>query len=103
MKRLSIAVCSFWLGVFLALFVAQKYMDSTAWSRGYSDCLARVVKALAESDGVYLGHLIVNEPNNTFCNLTFFCIDPNLVAAVELDANDCTFIGGYYDFCGMQE
>lgn len=87
----------------LGIYVSGIHRDATDWSRGYSDCMARVVKELAGSEGVYLGNITL-APNTSVSNCTFFVVDPN-VYGIETDSNavNCKILDCYFDSCGMRE
>ena len=79
-------ICGYFIGL----------QDNESWQRGYSECMDDVVKALVAHDEVYLGNLVVNEPNAVISDITFFVIDPNQWAA-EINACNVTVSNGTWN------
>jgi len=75
---ITISICltaTLTLGIFLGKELNDG--DHASWSRGYTECMNDVVVALASCEEVRLGNLIINEPNVSVSDMTFFVVDPN--------------------------
>ena len=100
---ISLLCVNFFITFALGFIFGAECNDHASWSRGYGTCMTDVVTSLASHDEVYLGNLVINEPNAYVSDVTFFVVDPNQWGVLFDDVADGTVIDCTFSSLGTFE